>query len=104
MFRFDGHLAMPFSPKVNLKLGRYEGAAARHHRPRRQALMFDYGLRYYTLSDAGWQQYHIPEELSERPFRGGGRKEHTAGTIDQQPSGSHDIKIQTADERIAPGR
>ncbi|MGO7581545.1 hypothetical protein ACC689_03545 [Rhizobium ruizarguesonis] len=36
--------------------------------------VFDYGLRYYTFDDQGWNQYDIPKELLQRPFKGDGGK------------------------------
>lgn len=70
IFRFDGHLAKPFAPKVSLKLGAKKVQPSSIVARNDKLYIFDYGLRYFIFDGNGWTQRDIPPELSERPFKG----------------------------------
>ncbi|MGR9160064.1 hypothetical protein [Rhizobium leguminosarum] len=72
LFRFDGHYAKPFAPKVKMRSAPFALQPGAIFVQDGKLYVFDYGLRYYSLDDAGWHQYDIPKELSARPFKGGG--------------------------------
>ncbi|MBB2674438.1 UNVERIFIED_ORG: hypothetical protein GGE44_004015 [Rhizobium esperanzae] len=74
LFRFDGHLAKPFVPKVKMRSAPFVLQPSAIFVQNDKLYVFDYGLRYYILDDAGWHQYDIPKDLSARPFKGGSDK------------------------------
>ncbi|OWV72443.1 hypothetical protein ATY76_06350 [Rhizobium sp. R339] len=71
LFRFDGHVAKPFAPKVKMRSAPFVLQPSAIFVHNEKLYVFDYGLRYYILDDEGWHQYDIPKELSARPFKGG---------------------------------
>ena len=74
LFRFDGHFAKPFAPKVKMRSAPFVLQPSAIFVQNDKLYVFDYGLRYYTFDDQGWNQHDIPKELSQRPFKGGGGK------------------------------
>lgn len=74
LFRFDGHLAKPFVPKVKMRSAPFVLQPSAIFVQNDKLYVLDYGLRYYILDDAGWHQYDIPKDLSARPFKGGSDK------------------------------
>jgi hypothetical protein len=70
LFRFDGHLAKTFTPKVNIKLGSKRVQPSAISARNDKLYVFDYGLRYFIFDGHEWTRRDIPEDLSERPFKG----------------------------------
>jgi hypothetical protein len=71
LFRFDGHLAKTFTPKVNIKLGSKRVQPSVIFARNDKLYVFDYGLRYFIFDGNEWTRRDILGDLSERPFKGG---------------------------------
>lgn len=70
LYRFDGHSAIPFSPKVKVRSMPYVVQPSTLSVQDGKLYVFDYSLRYFTFDGEEWQQYDLPQELTERPFKG----------------------------------
>ncbi|WP_337270457.1 hypothetical protein [Oryzifoliimicrobium ureilyticus] len=68
--QFDGHMLSPFSPKIKVNAPPYLVQTSNLQIEGGKAYLFDYQLRYFWTDGATWDQYDIPKELSERPFKG----------------------------------
>lgn len=74
LFKFDDHLAQPFLPKVRIKLGAKRMQPSAMFVRDGNLYVFDYGLRYFIFDGNEWNQRDIPDDLSERPFKGSPQK------------------------------
>ncbi|KAA3514057.1 hypothetical protein RMS29_002210 [Agrobacterium rosae] len=69
LFRFDGHLAKTFTPKVKLKLASNRVQPSSIFARENRLHVFDYGNRIFSFVDGEWKEYVIPGELTARPFK-----------------------------------
>ncbi|MGN7714065.1 hypothetical protein [Agrobacterium radiobacter] len=69
LFRFDGHLAKTFTPKVKLQLGSKRVQPSAIFAREGRLHVFDYGNRIFSLVEGEWREYAIPNELLQRPFK-----------------------------------
>lgn len=68
LFRFDGHLAKTFTPRVKLQLGSKRVQLSAVFAREDRLHVFDYGNRIFSLVEGEWKEHAIPKELLERPF------------------------------------
>lgn len=69
LFRFDGHSAKTFTPKVKLQLGSKRVQPSAVFAREDRLYLFDYGNRIFSLVEGEWREHSIPNELLERPFK-----------------------------------
>lgn len=69
LFRFDGHSAKTFTPKVTLQFGskRVQPSAVFAREDRLHVI--DYGNRIFSLVEGEWREHSIPNKLLERSFK-----------------------------------
>ncbi|MET3601879.1 hypothetical protein [Martelella mangrovi] len=68
IYRFDGHSTSLL--KVKVKQEPYMVETSKLDVQENMLYLFDYSLRYFAFDGEEWQQYDLPQELTERPFKG----------------------------------